>query len=175
MGRAMRRNSRGGRWKWRNLARKSVGPRGVGEAEWNPASERSDEMEVGPSSVPGRKRGSDAVQLARDTGVGALSACPSGSSVDWGGGSQAPPAPIICSGSVSSVSVGAGSFFSSFHGATPSPACILREELQSDGCAGGIQRDFDKLAFGALHQLRRRRGLAGKDSKALVDDGHDGL
>ena len=49
----------------RYCVHKRVDPKNVGEVQWTPDSDRSEEMEVWPSSVLGKRGGGDAAQLAR--------------------------------------------------------------------------------------------------------------
>ena len=73
----------------RYCARNRVGPEDVGEVEWNLAPVRADEMEVWPSLVLGKRKGGDALRLARRGGGGDLSSGPSGTSMNGNRGSVA--------------------------------------------------------------------------------------
>ena len=70
---APRRSFRGKGSKLGSSARKRVDPKDAGEVEWNPASDRSGEMEIWSQSELGRRQVGDTAQLGREYSVSELS------------------------------------------------------------------------------------------------------
>ena len=150
--------------------------------EWNPVSWRSDEMEVWPSSVLGKRKGGDSAQLAWGGCV-----CDSSAGTSWPLGEmevaalKRPPLAFsihVLSAPYLSVAVhrclfapvGAGSYLSIAAGASSVPSSSFDNGCVRAEAPDSTQRENDYLAHDELHRLRREGGVA----NAFVDHGCDG-
>ena len=134
-------------------ARKRVGPEDLGKVDWNPASELSDEMKVWSSSLSGRERGGDKAQLGRREGGGKSS----------NGSKEFFPSPSLSSPlSPQAPSSPSMSVQLPPHGPSFDTHCVRLDALDE------TRGNPDCLTYDELHQLRRRRGRARKDSKAAL-------
>ena len=75
----------------RHCVPQQVDPKDAGEVEWNPASDRADEIELWPSSVLSTIKSGNTAQAARGHGASDLSTCSPEPLVSGNDGSEVSP------------------------------------------------------------------------------------